>query len=246
MGAWGTGVFQDDLACDIRDSYLDFLGDGLSGTEASARILVEYKSSLDDPEDSLILWFALASVEWKHGRLQQETLRQALRAIDSGANLNRWSKTDRNLRSKALEKLRAQITSPQPAAKRVRKRVVCECDWKVGTLVALTLESGRYTVLRVIGLSTDRGGTYPTVELLDWAGDEIPPDELLKQISLRASRPDRTHPIKQVMIVGMGKRAASRLRPLPIDSEPAQKKGPSTVVHWKHIGSFLKEWFLLE
>ena len=42
MGAWGTGIFQDDTACDIRDDYKDHLGNGLSGSEATERILSEY------------------------------------------------------------------------------------------------------------------------------------------------------------------------------------------------------------
>lgn len=44
MGAWGTGLFQDDTACDIREDYKDHLGNGLSGPEAVARILAEYKA----------------------------------------------------------------------------------------------------------------------------------------------------------------------------------------------------------
>ena len=52
MGAWGTGIFQDHTACDIRDDYKEFFGDGLSGPEATARILSEYKSSFADPDGS--------------------------------------------------------------------------------------------------------------------------------------------------------------------------------------------------
>jgi len=59
LGAWGTGLFQDDKACDIRHDYKDHLGNGLSGPEATALILVEYKSSLADftrPEWSGLPW----------------------------------------------------------------------------------------------------------------------------------------------------------------------------------------------
>ena len=35
MAAWGTALFSDDTACDVRDAYVDLLGDGLSGPEAT-------------------------------------------------------------------------------------------------------------------------------------------------------------------------------------------------------------------
>ncbi len=91
MGAWGTGIFQDDTACDIRDDYKDYLGDGLSGPEATTRILSEYKSSFADPDESGVAWLALAAVQWRHGRLDETTLEQALRVIDSGSNLAWWA-----------------------------------------------------------------------------------------------------------------------------------------------------------
>jgi hypothetical protein len=42
MGAWGTGVFSDDNAADLSDDYRDFIGDGLSGPEATDRLLAEW------------------------------------------------------------------------------------------------------------------------------------------------------------------------------------------------------------
>ena len=78
MGAWGTGIFQDDTSCDIRDDYKGSLGDGLSGPQATARVLSAHKTSL-----------ALASVQWRHGRLESETLQKALSVIDSQSDLKR-------------------------------------------------------------------------------------------------------------------------------------------------------------
>ena len=66
MGAWGTGLFLDDTARDIRDDLKDHLGNGLSGPEATALILVEYKSSLADPHEAGVVWLALAAAQWRH------------------------------------------------------------------------------------------------------------------------------------------------------------------------------------
>ena len=153
MGVWGTAIFQDDTASDIREEYKDHLGNGLAGPEATKRILAEYKSSLDDPHEAPVVWIALAAVQWKHGRLEPDTLTQALHAIASGSDLARWESNARDLakRRVVLEKLRVQITSPQPEAKKVRKPVVTTCDWPVGSLVAYRMNSGNLAVLRVIG-----------------------------------------------------------------------------------------------
>ena len=38
MGAWGTSLFADDNACDLREDYRDLIGDGLNGPEATDRL----------------------------------------------------------------------------------------------------------------------------------------------------------------------------------------------------------------
>jgi hypothetical protein len=43
MGVWGTGLFSDDTAAEIRDSYQDYLGDGLSGVKATDKLINQYK-----------------------------------------------------------------------------------------------------------------------------------------------------------------------------------------------------------
>ena len=91
MGVWGTALFSDDTASDIRGDYVDYLGDGLTGPEATARVLSEYKSSLSDPDEYGVVWLALAAVQWKYGRLEPDALKQALAVIDSGSDLRRWT-----------------------------------------------------------------------------------------------------------------------------------------------------------
>lgn len=248
MGAWGTGIFQDDTASDLREEYRDHIGNGLSAEEAKARVLRNYASSLANPGEDGVVWLALAATQWKLGRLDEETLQRALHIIDSGSDLERWStaKKDQAARKAALETLRTQITSPQPPQRKIRQRILCQCEWKIGELVALRLLSGKYTVLRVIGHHLDRGGKYPVCELLDWTGDTLPADEVLRELPVKRSRPDYRHTISQLMIVGLKKKSLARLLELKIRLRPVQKHGASSIVHWKYLDTFLKQWFLLE
>ncbi len=248
MGVWGTGIFQDDTACDIRDGYVGHLGEGLSGSEAAARILAGFESSFADPEESCVAWLALAAVQWQHGRLDAGTLEHALDVIDSGADLRRWESGSKDLsaRKAALDALRKKIASPQPAEKKVAPRKREECTWKVGDLVAYRLLSGKRIVFCVIGHHRDDGGRYPVCELLDWVGSEIPSAETLEPAGTMRSRPDPRHTVTQIMLVGQNRKFAARVEELGMSLKPSQKSGRSSVVHSKFLDKFLKDWFLLE
>ncbi len=69
LTAWalGTAVFSDDTACDVRDGYVDLLSDGLSGPEATKKLLREWSASLKDPDEAPVFWLALAATQWKYG-----------------------------------------------------------------------------------------------------------------------------------------------------------------------------------
>jgi len=251
MGAWGTGLFSDDTACDIRDSYRDYLGDGLSGAEARARILSEYAISFNDHDEFSVAWLALAAVEWKHGRLDAETLKRAIEILDSGRDLVRWEAgtLEYAKRRIVLEKLRTQITSPQPAEKRVSKRSLCVCDWPDGSLISFCLNSGNFAIFRVIERNTDTGGTYPTCELLDWTGSQIPSEHILRGLLVRQSSTTYLHqrePISQIMICGIGPKARKRFIELGIVCKPSAKVRGCSIVHTKFLDKFLKEAFQLE
>ena len=249
MGAWGTGLYQDDTACDIRDNYTDHLGNGLSEQEATSRILTQFESLLADPVESCVVWFALAAVQWKHGRLKPETCRRALELIDSGADLTRWQPGSRDFakRRAGLEKLRTQITSPQPVAKKVRKPLLESCDWPVGTVIAYRLSSGNLAMIRVIGYRTDKGGTSPICELLDWSGTDVPTEECLRSAEVKESDPNKNHKIRRFTLFRLDKNAAKRIGRLDFILEPSNKPNPPiTGVLWRDMDNFLKRWFLME
>ena len=120
MGTWGTAIFSDDTASDVRDEYRDLIGEGLSTEQATDKLLRHYAPSLDDPDDGPPFWLGLAVTQWKCGRLLEQVKEKALHIIDSGADLKRWSGDAK--RRAVLEKTRAQLLSPQPRPTRIRKR----------------------------------------------------------------------------------------------------------------------------
>ena len=203
MGAWGTSIFSDDLALDIRREYSVLLSVGKSGEEAE-KMLIDYYSSLlngNDPDED-VFWFVLALCEWKKGRLSSNVKEKALSALENGRDLNRWNTpgNEKNYekRKKVLKKLREDILSPQPPMKNIKKATVHHCPWKVGSLLAYRIVShkdylcGRpcymkYVLLRVVRIDRrpisklfDTGyyNESMMVGLYNWIGNEIPDPEI--------------------------------------------------------------------
>ena len=246
MGAWGVAVFSDDLAADLRDEFRILVGEGLSSTEAVDRLLNEYASSIADDDEKSVFWIALASSQWKLGRLEERTKNEALRLIGSGEDLRRWADPkDRKKRAAVLEKLREQLVSPQPAPKRVPRTVKSANDWSVGEVVGLQLKSGRWTLLRVIGHHEDKGGRYAVCELLDWVGEQFPSAEQIARTPIKREANQRgisqfgfEDPIKSKDQV--------RVQRLGISSRPGQRCGGYTFLVWPYMDKSLKDLFGLE
>lgn len=247
MGAWGTGIFQDDTASDIRDEYRDHIGNGLSGPEATARILKSYASSLADRGEAGVVWLALAATQWRCGRLEPEAQEKALAIINSGSDLERWeaaSNADYLKRRAALEKLRLQLTSPQPEAKKIRRRVLVECEWQVGELISYRLLSGKLMLFRMIGLHTDKSGRSPCFELLNWCGETVPSLDQLRSKGIRRGKDRFGGTVTRLLVVGTKIRFENRLDRLELRLEPEQTNVvPAAVLLWKDLDARLAEWF---
>lgn len=194
MGTWGTAIFSDDLACDIRDSYRKHIANGLTGQQATDSLLELYREVLDDPDAAPVFWMALAATQWRCGRLEPRVQVQALEAIEGGSDLHRWLEDPQliNKRQAVLDKLRETLLSPQPPVKLVHKPFSNTCEWDIGEIIGYRLQSGALIMFRVIGYHVDMGGTSPIFELLDWIGQDIPAREALMPVGIRSGRRGET------------------------------------------------------
>lgn len=250
MGTWGTAFFSDDTACDIRDSYKDLIGDGYTPSEATDQILAECKSLLNDQDASSVIWCSLAVTQWKIGRLEERVKNEAIRIIDSGIDLERWEGNDRKKRKEALDKIRITLESPQPVMKKIPKRFRNHCDWGIGELIAYTTVSKKKVIFRVIGFSTDKGGTTPICELLNWQGEKIPGKFRLRFIGIRKKTYPHTkkYALTQFCLCRTSEQQlpADRVERLGIFMKPSQKAGINAGFSWIDLDRSLKENFDFE
>ena len=106
MGIWGCGLYQDDVTCDVKSNYLNWLRVGKTNEEATELMLEYYEDYIDDEDDAPSFWFALADTQWKYGRLNPKVKKEALRYLKLGTNLERWKEENPKLfpkRKKVLE-----------------------------------------------------------------------------------------------------------------------------------------------
>src|SRR5579863_327351 len=191
MGVWGAAVFSDDNAADLRADYRMMIGDGLSGPEATNRLLQQWMpSSEKDPDMAAIFWLALAVTQWKCGRLEDRVKKEAIRVIEDGSALRLWREGPlERKRVAVLHATRKQLESPPPPPRKIAKVFRSTCDWEPGELIAYRLLSGSFIVFQVIDHHKDAGGVAPSCEIFDWQGPKLPPPSTFESLPMRAQIP---------------------------------------------------------
>ena len=122
MGAWGTAIFSDDFASDIRSEYFILLSLDKTDDEVFQLIYQYFYSQCDGTEEEPVFWFAVALYQWNTGRLKENVKKKTIELIDIGADLLRWDTPDnqKNLKKRKieLEKLKQTMLSTQPPRKK--------------------------------------------------------------------------------------------------------------------------------
>ncbi len=183
MGAWGPGLFSDDLALDVRGDYRELIEDGVDDEEAGRRILEKYVESSDDPDEGPTFWLALAFTQSKLGRLDSRVKDRALAIIERGEGLHVWEDDPKLLakRKVVLGKVKAQLTGPQPPCRKLRPPSRHVTDLVAGD-VLLFRTGERCALLRVARIEDHRLSVAPILVALDYDGAEPPSVERINQL----------------------------------------------------------------
>lgn len=89
MGTWGTRIYEDDIALDLRGDFLERHHNGETVETIEAAIKEEYIED-DVPEVTDVVVLALACVELETATLTEETKQAALEVIESGRQYKHW------------------------------------------------------------------------------------------------------------------------------------------------------------
>ncbi len=144
MGVWGTGLYQNDLAQDVRDYYKEQLRKGKKGTDITQELINLFQIDISDLDSSSVFWFALADTQWDLGRLESEVKENALNCIAEGYDLKLWMCENPKCyksRERVVEKLHQKLLTIQPPEKKVAQHRLYKCEWNIGDVFAYQLES---------------------------------------------------------------------------------------------------------
>ena len=189
MGVWGTSLFSDDVACDVRDHYRELLEDGAEDSAATQQTVEKFRTYLDEPEGIALL--ALAVTQSTLGRLDSDIRDRALAVIDRGADLEVWEHENPKQLAKrrgTLERARAQLLGPQPPRRRLRAPKRISSGLAGGDVLALALPR-RIVLLRVVRVRAHRLGETPILEELEFDGTEVPSPEVLERLGAKVTDP---------------------------------------------------------
>lgn len=188
MGTWGTAIFSDDLASDIKLEFKNKIGFGKTPIEATEELLKDYAEEINDNDESSVFWLSLAATQWGLGRLLQNVQENALEIIKSGKDLERWKDDERDLKKRkiVLEKLKSQLLSEPPKPKKISKPFIRETIMEKGDIISYQLKNEKFIILRVIEIRQDQcGDRYPLIETLDFYENRIPKLSELKEVTFK-------------------------------------------------------------
>ena len=204
MGAWGTAIFSDDTALDVRDEWRDAILAGLSAEDATARLVESFADNLgEDADTEKLFWIALAATQFETGRLLPDVRDRALAIIEGGGDVDRWFEDGDEVlakqRERVLERLAAKLRGPQPAPKRLRRRRSLSVPFEVGDLVRVYGEEDEGDALVLVVGHVDEPGVErdPVVAALAWADDPIPDRDALAHLPIL---PDPYAPDRKLLI----------------------------------------------
>jgi len=197
MGAWGTSLYANDCASDIRGDYLDMLRRGKNNEEATRELISNNHGIMGDTEEEPLFWFALADTQWNYGRLLPEVKERALFFLSQNDEFERWEDSGEKLLNEwknTLAKLREKLLSPLPPEKKVSVYRLYKCKWQLGDVFAYKFSGeysqekgvfGQYIIFRKI---TENvwwpGHIVPTVHIYQWIGSNIPSLDKIKSMNL--------------------------------------------------------------
>lgn len=188
MGIWGNRFYENDDTCDVRDSYLSLLETSDTDEEAYFRLLERMKDRMENDEDALVFWAALADTQWRIGRLREDVKDEAVSRIRRSLEepIVRQDDISALLRDE-LQSICEKLFQPMPKKKRIQKLLVGKQDlWDLNDIYAYQFHSkesvkagcwGKYIAVQKIGsgpLFVEREVVAMRVHFFDKLYDTIP------------------------------------------------------------------------
>ncbi|MCE2029454.1 hypothetical protein [Sessilibacter corallicola] len=151
MGTWGTAIEENDVFADAYDCFFNTYNDGCTPEEAAAEVKVSLANSIENPDESIDVFFATVLALWETKSLPVSYVEEVRIIVDSGQDIDRWRSLEANdeqleNRQVHLEAFLSKISTPR-SKKKIRSRK--KFDWREEVMLELAAPDGN-KVFRVI------------------------------------------------------------------------------------------------
>lgn len=188
MGAWGKRFYENDDTCDIRDCYMALLEESDTDEKAYEELLKQMQDRLENEDDALIFWAALADTQWRIGRLREDVREEAVTRIRRSLDDPTVAQDDLpGLLRDELKEIQEKLFRPMPKKKRIMRLLTGNQDpWNLNDVYVYQFHSkasveagcwGKYIAIQKIGsdtMSGKKGKVAMRVHFFDRLFDSIP------------------------------------------------------------------------
>lgn len=144
MGAWGTGILQNDTTADIWAEFkqLYHLGNNVGQI---CKILEDEYSPIEQDEFA-DFWTGIAYGQWMCGELNKSVIHKLRRCIDEGIGLELWREDEKDFskRMKVISEFIEKIKTPRDKVLKRKKIVPCPAYFDKGEILSIQLENGQF------------------------------------------------------------------------------------------------------
>ncbi len=149
MGAWGAGISSNDTYADAYYRFFELHDEGLSVSDASAKLISENRETIETYEDAPNFWYALAKAQWECKELTQDLRSKVENYVLSGEDIRIWKELDAsvsalNARRKALDKFLIKIQSEKRSARKRKKKRFYDSLYQKGDCLVYSMDNGNY------------------------------------------------------------------------------------------------------
>ena len=147
MGAWGTGLLQNDCISDIKYDYKTLLAYGVDKMTAQAKIKEKYYGQCISSDEEDAFWIAIAYVNHQYGLGNDDIMKDVMRVIGDERYLDVWKESGKKQyekRKQTLAKFRNELLTIHRPPKKVPKPPVYmlyKTGFKDGDVIAFRIGS---------------------------------------------------------------------------------------------------------
>jgi len=181
MGVWGPGVFDNDLALDVKAGFRELIAAGYGPSAASQRAIQAFELGPD--AESAPGWLALAVVQWDTGRVTEDVQAHGLAALRSD-DPSVWDESGLASRRRAVvEATLAKLgTAPGPPTN-VRAPILAQSPYSPGEVIGFRLQNGIAVAIWAMRNEVHDGLVFTDVntyfQLVGFWEDDLPDTETI-------------------------------------------------------------------